>query len=99
MTNILHRKSAQATLSRCTCGSAGNRASVTLTNSGTVSYSANALNQYTNVGGLTPSYDTNGNRTALARAAEGSETARNQHGPFSEPLRVTGRVAKANPLR
>jgi RHS repeat-associated protein len=42
---------------------AGNRTSVTLTNSGTVNYTANALNQYTAVGSTTPTYDGNGNLT------------------------------------
>jgi RHS repeat-associated protein len=40
---------------------AGNRTSVTSTNTGTTGYIANALNQYTNVGGSAVSYDANGN--------------------------------------
>jgi RHS repeat-associated protein len=42
---------------------AGNRTSVTFTNSGTVNYTANALNQYSAVGNTTPTYDGNGNLT------------------------------------
>ena len=42
---------------------AGNRESVTRTNSGTTTYGANALNQYTNVGGVAVGWDANGNPT------------------------------------
>ena len=42
---------------------AGNPTSVTLTNTGTTSYTANNLNQYTNVAGTTLYYDANGNVT------------------------------------
>jgi RHS repeat-associated protein len=42
---------------------AGNRTSVTRTNSGTISYTANALNQYTAVGGVALGWDANGNPT------------------------------------
>jgi RHS repeat-associated protein len=44
-------------------------------------------------------YDGNGNVVALVNAADGSEGGRYEYGPFGEPLRVTGPVAKANPLR
>jgi RHS repeat-associated protein len=42
---------------------AGNRESVTRTHSGTVTYAANALNQYTQVGGVALGWDANGNPT------------------------------------
>jgi RHS repeat-associated protein len=42
---------------------AGNRTSVTATNTGTTSYTANALNQYTAVGGVALGWDANGNPT------------------------------------
>jgi RHS repeat-associated protein len=42
---------------------AGNRESVTRTHSGTTSYTANALNQYTQVGGVALGWDANGNPT------------------------------------
>jgi RHS repeat-associated protein len=44
-------------------------------------------------------YDGNGNVVALVNAADGSESGRYEYGPFGEPVRVTGPVAKANPLR
>jgi RHS repeat-associated protein len=44
-------------------------------------------------------YDGNGNVVALVNAADGSESGRYEYGPFGELLRVTGPVAKANPLR
>jgi RHS repeat-associated protein len=66
---------------------AGNRTSVTLTSTGTTSYTANNVNQYTAVGGITPTYDANGNLTydgtwtytwdrenRLIQAANGSTT-------------------------
>jgi RHS repeat-associated protein len=36
---------------------------------------------------------------ALVDAANGTVAARYEHGPFAEPLRVTGPLAKANPIR
>jgi RHS repeat-associated protein len=45
------------------------------------------------------SYDGNGNVAALVDAANGTVAARYEHGPFAEPLRVTGPLAKANPIR
>jgi RHS repeat-associated protein len=44
-------------------------------------------------------YDGNGNVTALATATDGSESARYEYGPFGEPIRMTGPVAKLNPIR
>ena len=48
---------------------AGNRTSVMSTNIGTAAYVANALNQYTNVGGTTMKYDGNGNPTNVVEQA------------------------------
>jgi RHS repeat-associated protein len=44
-------------------------------------------------------YDGNGNIIALSDASNGSETARYEYGPFAEPLRMTGPMAKLNPIR
>ena len=44
-------------------------------------------------------YDGNGNVSALVNAADGSESARYEYGPFGEPIRVTGPLAKLNPIR
>ena len=44
-------------------------------------------------------YDGNGNVAALVSGEGGVETARYEYGPFGEPLRVTGPMAKVNPLR
>jgi RHS repeat-associated protein len=44
-------------------------------------------------------YDGNGNVTALVNAEDGTETARYEYGPFGEPLRMTGPMAKLNPIR
>jgi RHS repeat-associated protein len=44
-------------------------------------------------------YDGNGNVAALVNAADGTESARYEYGPFGEPLRVTGPMGKANPIR
>jgi RHS repeat-associated protein len=44
-------------------------------------------------------YDGNGNVAALADASTGGITARYEYGPFGEPIRVSGGMAKANPLR
>ncbi|MBM3878363.1 MAG: RHS repeat-associated core domain-containing protein [Verrucomicrobia bacterium] len=41
----------------------------------------------------------NGNIAALVNAADGSTSARYEYGPFAEPVRVTGSLAKANPFR
>jgi RHS repeat-associated protein len=45
------------------------------------------------------SYDGNGNVVALHNAADGSESAAYEYGPFSEPIRVTGPAASLMPLR
>lgn len=45
------------------------------------------------------SYDGNGNVVALHNAADGVESAAYEYGPFSEPIRVTGPVARLMPLR
>ena len=45
------------------------------------------------------SYDGNGNVTMLVNAADGTETARYEYGPFGELLRATGPMARANPFR
>ncbi len=44
-------------------------------------------------------YDGNGNVTALVSAAGGAESARYEYGPFAEPIRMTGPMAKLNPIR
>jgi RHS repeat-associated protein len=44
-------------------------------------------------------YDGNGNVAGLFAASDGSNTARYEYGPFGEPLRLTGSLAKANPVR
>jgi len=44
-------------------------------------------------------YDGNGNAVALVSASTGTETARYEYGPFGEPLRITGAMAKENPFR
>jgi len=44
-------------------------------------------------------YDGNGNVAALVKAADGSVTARYDYGPFAEPIRASGPMDKANPLR
>jgi RHS repeat-associated protein len=44
-------------------------------------------------------YDGNGNVVGLFAAADGATTARYEYGPFGEPLRGTGSLAKANPIR
>ena len=43
-------------------------------------------------------YDGNGNVVALVNASDGTETARYEHGPFGEPIRVTGSAASLNPF-
>ncbi len=44
-------------------------------------------------------YDGNGNVAALANAANGATSAQYEYGPFGETVRVTGPVAKQNPIR
>jgi len=44
-------------------------------------------------------YDGNGNVARLFAASDGSNTARYEYGPFGEPLRSTGPLAAANPVR
>jgi RHS repeat-associated protein len=44
-------------------------------------------------------YDGNGNVTALVNAATGAESARYEYGPFAEPIRMTGVMARVNPIR
>jgi RHS repeat-associated protein len=44
-------------------------------------------------------YDGNGNVAALVNAPNGTESARYDYGPFAEPLRMTGTMAKLNPIR
>ncbi|MCS7091525.1 MAG: hypothetical protein NZM03_12520, partial [Limisphaera sp.] len=44
-------------------------------------------------------YDGNGNVAALVQAQDGTESARYEYGPFGEPLRATGPLAKENPFR
>ena len=68
LTNVLYEAanpdttpSAWTNEARYAYDAAGNRSSVTLTNTGTTSYIANALNQYDEVGDTYPSYDGNGN--------------------------------------
>ena len=46
-----------------------------------------------------PAYDGNANIAGLVSAASGAITARYEYGPFAEPIRVSGQVAKAMPLR
>ena len=43
--------------------------------------------------------DGNGNIALLIASADGTEAARYEYGPFGEPLRATGPMAQANPLR
>jgi len=52
-----------------------------------------------NVGSHCCAYDGNGNVAALVNAANGSETARYEYGPFGEPIRITGSAAGQNPFR
>jgi RHS repeat-associated protein len=44
-------------------------------------------------------YDGNGNVSGLTSATDGINTARYEYGPFGEPLRTTGPLAAANPIR
>jgi RHS repeat-associated protein len=45
------------------------------------------------------SYDGNGNVTALVNAADGSESARYEYGPFGEVIRANGAASGSNPFR
>ena len=44
-------------------------------------------------------YDGNGNVMALVKAADGTVSGRYEYGPFAEPVRIGGALAKAQPLR
>jgi RHS repeat-associated protein len=44
-------------------------------------------------------FDGNGNVSALANAADGTLSAQYDYGPFGEPLRATGTMCKAVPMR
>ena len=44
-------------------------------------------------------HDGNGNVTALVKADGSGQAAQYEYGPFGEPLRATGPMAKANPFR
>jgi len=44
-------------------------------------------------------YDGNGNVWNLVSASTGTEAARYEYGPFSEPLRLSGPAARTNPFR
>ena len=44
-------------------------------------------------------YDGNGNVAALINAVDGTIAANYEYGPFGEPIRMTGMMAKANPCR
>jgi len=44
-------------------------------------------------------YDANGNVSALVNAGDGTILANYEYGPFGEPIRLTGPLAKANPFR
>ena len=48
---------------------------------------------------LLPAYDGNGNIVAMLDGAGGAVRAEYSYGPFGEPLRATGAMAKANPFR
>ena len=44
-------------------------------------------------------HDGNGNVVALVNATDGTAAARYEYGPFAEPIRMTGPMALANPMR
>jgi RHS repeat-associated protein len=46
-----------------------------------------------------PAYDGNGNILALINATDSTLAAQYDYGPFGEPLRATGAMAKVNPFR
>jgi len=46
-----------------------------------------------------PAYDGNGNIAGLVSASAGTTMARFEYGPFAEPIRVSGPIARAMPLR
>ena len=48
---------------------------------------------------LLPAYDGNGNIVAMLDGAGGAVRAEYSYGPFGEPLRATGAMAKGNPFR
>ena len=54
---------------------------------------------HTTLGDAIPAYDGNGNITALVNATTGAVVARYEYGPFGEPLRATGPMARGNPFR
>jgi RHS repeat-associated protein len=45
-----------------------------------------------------PAFDGNGNLAALVNAADGTTLANYEYGPFGEPIRITGAIAKSNPF-
>lgn len=72
LTNVLYEASNPDTSpgtwtneARFVFDAAGNRSSVTYTNTGTQSYSVNGLNQYTDLGGMSLGYDANGNMASF----------------------------------
>jgi RHS repeat-associated protein len=46
-----------------------------------------------------PAFDGNGNVAALVNAADGTELAAYEYGPFGEAIRATGPLARNNPFR
>jgi RHS repeat-associated protein len=44
-------------------------------------------------------YDGNGNVVALVNGSDGADAAQYEYGPFGEPIRVSGALAKVNPFR
>jgi RHS repeat-associated protein len=50
-------------------------------------------------GGHFVGYDGNGNVVTMVNASSGIVSARYEYGPFGEPIRATGPMAKANPFR
>jgi RHS repeat-associated protein len=58
-----------------------------------------AMNAAASGGAYLAAYDGNGNVTALVNAGNGNSSAQYEYGPFGEVIRVTGPMAKANPLR
>ena len=53
----------------------------------------------TGAGPQFPVYDGNGSVAALVDSTTGTETATFEYGPFAEPIRVSGPLAKSNPIR
>ncbi|HXG47264.1 MAG TPA: RHS repeat-associated core domain-containing protein [Methylomirabilota bacterium] len=60
---------------------------------------AMTVHQGANAGTYFYGYDGNGNVVGLVSAADGTEAARYEYGPFGEMLRVTGPLAFENPFR